>query len=89
MNHPDQTNADTTPPSDSEERGADGIPITDGKEIDRQAYWSPDGNLLYYLSDRDGFRCIWAQSLNPATKHPEGEAFTVLHFHQGRATAPM
>ena len=22
--------------------------------------WSPDGKLLYYASDVDGFRCIWA-----------------------------
>ena len=34
------------------------IPITDGKAMDRYASWSPDGNLLYFLSERDGFRCI-------------------------------
>jgi Tol biopolymer transport system component len=27
---------------------------------ERQALWSPDGRLLYFLSDRDGFRCVWA-----------------------------
>jgi hypothetical protein len=60
------------------------IPITDGKGLDREAAWSPDGNLLYFLSDRDGFRCIWAQRLQPATKRPVGEPSAVLHFHHAR-----
>jgi eukaryotic-like serine/threonine-protein kinase len=60
------------------------IPITDGQAMDRYASWSPDGNLLYFLSERDGFRCIWAQRLDPATKHPSGAAFPILHFHTSR-----
>jgi Tol biopolymer transport system component len=60
------------------------IPITDGLGMDRYADWSPDGNMLYFLSERDGFRCIWAQRLDPATKHPLGEAFPVRHFHTSR-----
>ena len=60
------------------------IPITDGQAMDRYASWSPDGNLLYFLSERDGFRCIWAQRLNPTTKHPSGAAFPVQHFHTAR-----
>jgi len=50
------------------------------------AAWSPSGNLLYFLSDRDGFRCIWAQHLNPRTRHPEGPAFAVQHLHAARRT---
>jgi Tol biopolymer transport system component len=60
------------------------IPITDGKGLDREMVWSPDGNLLYFLSDREGFRCIWAQRLDPATKHPRGAPFPVMHFHHAR-----
>ena len=52
--------------------------------MDRQSYWSPDGNLLYFLSDRDGFRCIWAQPLDAGSKRPDGEAKSVLHFHGRR-----
>ena len=48
---------------------------------DGSPYWSPDGNLLYYLSDQDGYRCVWAQRLEPAAKKPAGEAFPVHHFH--------
>jgi Tol biopolymer transport system component len=52
--------------------------------VDFQPAWSPDGNLLYWLSGRDGFRCIWAQRLDPATKRPQGPPFAVRHFHRSR-----
>ena len=57
------------------------IAVTDGNQMDREAKWSPKGDLLYFLSERDGFRCIWAQRLDPKTKHPEGAPFPVHHFH--------
>ncbi len=60
------------------------VPITDGLGLDRNAVWSPDGNMLYFLSERDGFRCFWAQRLDRATKRPVGPAFAVYHFHQAR-----
>jgi hypothetical protein len=63
---------------------ADWIPITDGLQVDGDVAWSPDGSLLYFLSERDGFRCIWAQRLAPATKRPQGKAFAVRHFHNAR-----
>jgi Tol biopolymer transport system component len=43
--------------------------------------WSPDGNLLYFTSEQDGYACIWAERLDPATKRPRGEPFAVQHFH--------
>ncbi|MFN7933868.1 MAG: protein kinase [Bryobacteraceae bacterium] len=57
------------------------IPITDDKGLERDPEWSPDGNLLYWQTDRDGFRCFIAQKLDPATKRPVGEPFFVQHFH--------
>ena len=60
------------------------IAITDSSEKDLIPAWSPNGNLLYLLSERDGFRCIWAQRLDPASKQPRGPAFAVRHFHQVR-----
>jgi eukaryotic-like serine/threonine-protein kinase len=57
------------------------ISITDGAEMDREAFWSPDGKLLYFLSDRDGFRCIWSQALDPQTKRPVGSPSPIYHFH--------
>jgi hypothetical protein len=56
------------------------IPITDGRQLDREPKWSPDGNLLYYLADREGARGIHAQRLDPATKQPVGSPFEVMMF---------
>lgn len=43
--------------------------------------WSPDANLLYFWSDRDGSPCLWAQGLDPATKRPTGVPLSIQHFH--------
>jgi Tol biopolymer transport system component len=59
------------------------IQVTNGP-VDGRSWWSPDGNLLYFLSDRDGSWCIWAQKLDPMSKRPLGPAFAVYHFHGGR-----
>ena len=49
-----------------------------------KARWSPDGSLLYYVSEADGFRCIRAQRLNPTTKMPIGAPNDVYHSHSAR-----
>lgn len=61
--------------SSAEERAW--VPVTSGRILDRGAQWSPDGNLLYFMSERDGRRNIYAQAMDPATKHPRGEPFVV------------
>src|SRR5215467_13198445 len=43
---------------------------------DDKPQWSPVGNTLYFVSQRDGFRCIWAQRLD-ARKHPLDEAIAI------------
>jgi Tol biopolymer transport system component len=60
------------------------IAVTDGREMDREAKWSPDGATLYFLSERDGFRCIWGQRLDRQTRRPTGTAFPVYHFHHSQ-----
>jgi Tol biopolymer transport system component len=59
------------------------IPVTAGKDVDIAPAWSPDGNLLYFISERDGFRCIWAQRLDPETRTAVDQPFAVQHFHAG------
>jgi Tol biopolymer transport system component len=59
------------------------IAVTDGASLDYEPCWSPDG-LIYFLSDRDGFRCIWALRPDAQTKRPTGPPFPVLHFHTSR-----
>ncbi len=43
--------------------------------------WSADGKTVYYLSERDDFICVWGLSLDPVTKEPLGEPFSVAHAH--------
>ncbi len=47
-------------------------------------WWSPDGNVLYFLSHQDTFMCIVAQHLDPATKKPVGAPVDILHLHGRR-----
>jgi len=42
------------------------------------------GNLIFFLSDRDGSRCVWAQRVDPATRQPVGAPFASHHAHQVR-----
>jgi Tol biopolymer transport system component len=43
--------------------------------------WSPDGRLLYFLSDRDDYLCVWAQALDPKTHQPVGDPIPIAHAH--------
>jgi serine/threonine protein kinase len=60
------------------------IAITDDETWNDKPRWSPDGNLLYYVSERDGFRCLWVQRLDARTKRPSGPPLEVRHFHSSR-----
>ena len=62
------------------------IEITDGVGYDGRPLWVPSGNLLYFVSYRDGFQCIYAQRLEPSSKRPAGAPMAVMPFPQ-RATA--
>jgi dipeptidyl aminopeptidase/acylaminoacyl peptidase len=68
------------PPPDGEWK-----PILTAADGSRQVRWSPDGNLVYFSSARDGFNCLWAQRLHSVTKMREGKPFTVQHYHSPAA----
>ena len=57
----------------------DWIPVTDGVTNGMKPYWSPDGNLMYYVSESEAHQCVWARRLNPDTKQPVEEPFEVYH----------
>jgi WD40-like Beta Propeller Repeat len=70
---------------------SEGIPLTDGwiamdhpSLWDDKPRWSPNGDLLYFISDRDGHLCLWAQRLDGGTKRPIGAPFPLYHFHNSR-----
>src|SRR5262249_856559 len=48
------------------------ISATDPEVEDNVPRWSPDGNLLYFNSKRDGYQCLYAQRLDASTKNPIG-----------------
>jgi len=58
--------------------------LVDGKDFDRQPVWSPSGDLIYFQSDRDGSRCIWAQRIDASTRKAVGPPFAAHHIHQLR-----
>jgi eukaryotic-like serine/threonine-protein kinase len=57
------------------------VTAIDSETLDRQAAWSADGSALYFQSQRDGFRCLWAQRLDPLTKRRIGGPLPVQHLH--------
>ncbi len=60
------------------------IAIDHPSRWDDKPRWSPDGNLIYFVSDRDGQFCLWAQRVENRTKRPIGTPFAVYHFHDSR-----
>ena len=66
-------------------RFEDWIAIEHASLWDDKPRWAPNGKLLYFLSDRDGRFCLWAQHLDPDSKRPLGKPFAVWHFHSSRA----
>ena len=60
------------------------IRVTEARHMAGGQWWSADGNMLYFVSEADGNRCIWAQPLDSETKVPVGRARGVWHFHGSR-----
>jgi Tol biopolymer transport system component len=49
-----------------------------------RAEWAPDGNTLYFTSERLRYLDVWGRKLDPKTRAPIGEAFPVSQFHGAR-----
>jgi eukaryotic-like serine/threonine-protein kinase len=64
----------------------DWIRIAGSTDISWSPRWSSDGNLLYLLSERDSYTCIWAQPLDPVTKRPAGAPVNVSHLHRAETS---
>jgi serine/threonine protein kinase len=59
------------------------IPISDASSSSDKPQWSGDGKTVLYLSNRDGFSCIWGQRVDSAAK-PVSSPFAVMHYHNPR-----
>ena len=60
------------------------VAITGGSSWEAGPQWSSKGDALYFLSERDGFRCLWGQRLDSASLRPAGPPFAVRHFHEAQ-----
>ena len=60
------------------------ILVTGESDLSRDPLFASAGPFLYFTSEKDGFRCLWAQRLHPDTRVPLGEAIPVQHFHTSR-----
>jgi hypothetical protein len=83
LGRPDGTAAvQVLPAGEGAAHPSDRIPITESPSWVASPRWAPDGDRLYFIANRDGFLCIWAQPLDPATKRPRGEPVAVFHAHR-------
>ena len=62
------------------------IALNDGAYFDVLPEFSPDGKIIYFLSQRDGFRCHWAMRIDPATGKRIGDPFPLQHYHSARVS---
>jgi hypothetical protein len=46
------------------------IPVTDGSTFDDKPRWSPDGRMIYFTSDRDGFVACGRSAWTPRPDTP-------------------
>ena len=54
--------------------------MTEGRYFEDKPRWSPDGQALYFLSNRTGFWNLWGRRFEPETGRPVGEPFQVSQF---------
>ncbi|MBK5292416.1 MAG: serine/threonine-protein kinase [Acidobacteriia bacterium] len=62
----------------------DEIGVTKGDFDDKLPEFSPNGKLIYFISNRDTFECLWAVRFDAAASKPVGDPFPVHHFHSAR-----
>jgi Tol biopolymer transport system component len=54
--------------------------MTDGAAFDDKPRWGPDGRVLYFVSNRDGVKNVWARRFDNTSGTPIGEPFLVTSF---------
>lgn len=56
------------------------IPVTSKTENAYMGRWSTDGTKFFYLSQRDGYYCLWSNSFDPG-RGLVGDPSPVKHYH--------
>jgi Tol biopolymer transport system component len=60
------------------------IPISEESAISERPQWSGDGKTIFYVSDRDGFSCIWKKRFDSASQSSMASPVAVMHYHNPR-----
>lgn len=60
------------------------IPITSDAEFSDRPRWASDGKTVFYLSNRDGFSCVWGQRFDRASPKSMSRPFALMHYHNPR-----
>ena len=55
---------------------------------DDKPRWSPDGNIIYYVSDRHGFFNVWGIRFDQLRGVPAGKPFPVTKFESPNLMVP-
>ena len=58
--------------------------ITDGSWFDDKPRWSPDGQVLYFVSNRTGVANVWARRFDGSSGTSIGEPFAVTSFRSAQ-----
>ena len=64
--------------------GGPWIRVTEGKHWDDKPRWSPDGKVIYFLSERAGFLNVWGIRFDSARGRPVSEPFPVTALSSPR-----
>ena len=68
--------------------GGKWIRITDGKHWDDKPRWSPDGKIIYFVSNRGGFFNVWGLHFDPVRAQAIGDAFQVTFYNRPSLMIP-
>ncbi len=60
--------------------GGEWTRISEGSDFNDKPRWSPDGRMIYFISNRTGFFNVWGRRFDPAHGQPMGEAVRVTDF---------
>jgi len=60
--------------------GGEWIRFTEGNDFNDKPRWSPDGRMIYFISNRTGFFNVWGRRFDTTTGQPAGEAVRVTNF---------
>lgn len=59
-------------------------PITDGQSYEDKSRWSPDGRVIYFISNRDGRFEVWGRRFDPDAGRPVAPPFRVTSLEGAR-----